>query len=202
MINIQFEDSFRVAGRMPQCTKDKLRISGCGGMNYGPYCHLTPPEAFLSTCNAVHVSFQAGLERGPSRTGFKLSYVCTNPIVPTLSPQCGGGEILLTATSGSIQTLNWPDQPYSINTECSWNISCPLGVEIDFETSFRVAGKMPGCSKDQLNISGCGTNYGPYCNLTPPKPISTPCNNVNVSFLSGNGRGISRTGFKLNYRCM
>ena len=202
IINILFEDSFRVAGRMPNCIKDKLKFSGCGGMNYGPYCHLTPPDAFLMTCNAVHVSFQAGSERGLTRTGFKLNYVCTVPVVPTLPPQCGGGETSLSAPSGSIQTLNWPDNPYPINTECSWDISCHLGVEFDFEANFRVAGRMPECNKDQLKISGCSSNYGPYCHLTPPDKIRMTCKNVTVLFRSGSNRGVSRTGFKLNYRCL
>ena len=202
MIDIQFEDNFRVAGRMPDCTKDQLNISGCGGKKYGPYCHLTPPDAFSTTCNAVHVKFQAGSERGVSRTGFKLNYVCTVPVVPTLSPQCGGGKTSLSAPSGSIQTLNWPDNPYPINSECSWNISCPLGVEFDFDAEFRVAGRMPDCNKDQLTISGCGSDYGPYCHLTAPDQIRTTCNKVNVLFRSGFNRGVSRTGFKLNYRCL
>ena len=201
-ISIRFEDIFRVAGRMPDCNKDQLRISGCDGMNYGPYCQLTVPEPFSTTCNTVHVTFQAGSDRGATRTGFKLNYVCTVPVVPTLSPQCGGGKKSLTASSGSIQTLNWPVNPYPINTECIWHINCPSGVEIDFESDFRVAGRMPGCSKDQLEISGCGNNFGPFCHTTRPDRIGSTCSKVKVLFRSGIGRGTTRIGFKLNYRCL
>ena len=199
-VDIQFEDSFRVAGRMPNCNKDRIIISGCEDMNYVPFCHVSHREAFTSNCNAVHVSFQAGSERGESRTGFKLNYVCSAPIVPTLSPQCGGDKFH-TAPIGSIQTMNWLNDPYPINTECLWDISCPFRVEISFDPSFRMAGRMPECDKDQLKIFGCGTNYGPYCHLTAPDRIIMTCNKINVLFQSASERGITRTGFKLNYKC-
>ena len=201
VVDIRFEDSFRVAGSMPNCTKDRIIISGCEDMNYGPFCHVTPPEAFTTTCNALNVSFQAGSERGTTRTGFKLNYICTAPIIPTLSPLCGGGNKTHTDSIGSIQTLNWPEHPYPMNTECLWDISCPFGVEINFEANFRMAGRMPACDKDQLNIFGCNTNYGTYCHLTAPDQISTTCNKISVQFRSASERGLSRTGFKLNYRC-
>ena len=203
-IDIRFEDNFRVAGRMPNCTRDYLRISGCGETIHGPYCHVTPPEAFMSTCNAVHITFKTGSERGNSRTGFKLNYICkltTEIPNSTVTPQCGGGNRSLTASRGSIQTLNWPDNPYPINMECSWDINCLSGVEISFENNFKVAGRMPNCTKDQLRISGCDTNYGPFCQILPPSRMNMNCSKINVSFVAGSERGSTRIGFKLNYRC-
>ena len=200
-VNIQFEDSFSVAGRMPDCMKDRIIISGCEDMNYGPFCHVTHPEAFTATCNTLNVRFQAGSTRGATRTGFKLNYVCTALIIPTLSLQCGGGDKSHTAPIGSIQTLNWPEDPYPMNTECLWDISCPFGVEINFEPRFRIAGRRPACDKDQLKIFGCGTNYGPYCDLSVPAQISITCNKTNVLFRSAFERGVTHTGFKLKYRC-
>ena len=203
-VGIQFENNFRVAGRMPDCTRDQVKISDCGDETYGPFCHVTPPEDFTSTCNSVHVTFNAGSDRGETRTGFKLNYICEFTTVipsPTVSPQCGGGDKSLTASSGSIQTLNWPDTPYPIDTECSWDINCPSGVEINFEDDFKIAGRMPDCAKDQLRISGCGTDYGPFCHTTRPSGMEMDCSKINVSFLAGSERGSTRIGFKLNYRC-
>ena len=223
-VQITFEESFLVAGRKPDCSKDQLTFSGCNE-NYGPYCHTTAPEPFTLQCNEVDVLFNAGNGRSDTRTGFKFNYECVTPttiapttiattatpttiattIAPVILPtNCGGGPQTLTDSPGSIQTLNWNQVAYPINTICNWKIECPSTqrVQITFEESFIVAGRMPGCPKDQLTFSGCNENYGPYCHTTAPESFTLQCNEVDVLFNAGNGRSDTRTGFKLNYKCI
>ena len=210
-VKITFEESFIVAGRMPDCPKDQLTFSGCNE-NYGPYCHITAPEPFTLQCNEVDVLFNAGDGRSQTRTGFKFNYECITPttIAPTavapvtVSPNCGGGPQTLTDSSGSIETLGWSQVPYPINTICNWKIECPSTqrVQITFEESFIVAGRMPDCPKDQLTFSGCNENYGPYCHITAPEPFTLQCNEVDVFFNAGDERSQTRTGFKFNYECI
>ena len=276
-VDINFKDSFRISGKMPSCTKDTLQIFDCdGSIEYGPFCHLTRPNAFTSSCNKIDVVFKAKNMRGVTRTGFRLDYECiqvdepktapttqpttpttqpttpttqpttpttqpttpttqpttpttqpttpttqpttptTQPTTPTTQPttppptplptECGGGPGGLSDTSGSIQTVGWPDTPYPLMADCSWNINCPAGtnIEISFDSSFRISGRMPSCDKDQVIVTECdgAKVHGPFCHLTPPETITTACNKANVSFLSKGIRGRTRTGFRLNYRCV
>ena len=124
--------------------------------------------------------------------------------VPTVSANCGGGPQTLNDSSGSIQTLDWSQVAYPINTICNWKIECPSTqrVQITFEESFIVAGRMPDCPKDQLIFSGCNENYGPYCHTTAPESFTLQCNEVDVLFNAGDGRSDTRTGFKFNYECV
>ncbi len=224
-VGVFFENSFRVAGQMPDCAKDQLLVHDCdGSIQYGPFCHLTRPQPFTSTCNKVNVVFKANNERGASRTGFRMNYVCIEDEEPTtttttttttqiatvvpptvLPSECGGGPGTLTDISGYIQTVGWPRTAYPLNTECSWNIVCPAGskVEVSFDSRFRVAGQMPDCSKDQLKIFDCEgeTLYGPFCHLARPRSFTSTCNKINIVFVSNKDRGSTRTGFRLNYRC-
>jgi len=125
----------------------------------------------------------------------------TSVPVPTHSILCGGGPKILKSETGYLQTMHWPFQPYPKNQLCSWTISCPFGIDIYFNKSFRVAGRMPICTKDQLKISGCGLDFGTFCHLKAPPRISTVCSKIDVQFKAGDQRGITRTGFRLNYKC-
>ena len=126
---------------------------------------------------------------------------------PTLSPSCGGDSSVLTSSTGSIQTVGWPNVAYPLNIECQWNIVCPSNnrVRITFESNFRIAGQMPACDKDELRIDSITSNndilLGRFCHTTAPGDITTDSNEVKVSFISRSGRGSSRTGFRLNYEC-
>ena len=125
----------------------------------------------------------------------------------TLSPQCGGGPEVRRDSQGFVETLGWSTgQAYPINTFCKWKIECPPSqkVRLFFSSSFRVAGQMPSCSKDQLMVWDCNRRipHGPFCNLVPPVPRISQCNAVEVEFDSGSGRGSSRTGFRLSYECV
>ena len=208
---VSFTSSFRLAGRMPRCPRSRLLVYSCGQF-YGPYCHLTPPTPFITACSKAQVNFIAGSFVGVTRTGFKLNYICkptprptlitpTNSPGPTHSILCGGGPHRMTNSTGHIQTLHWPLKPYPLNQKCRWTIHCLFGMEISFDKNFRVAGRMPHCAKDQLTLAGCGSQLGTFCHLTAPSKIFTLCPDVEVLFHTGEQRGITRTGFRLNYRC-
>ena len=216
-VAVIFEESFRVSGQMPSCTKDTLEILDCdGSIQYGPYCHLSAPRPIRSSCNKIQVVFKATNTRGDTRTGFRMNYGCVDSEGPTsitstipppdaLPEECGGGSGTLTAPSGSLQTVGWPNTAYPLSTTCSWNIVCPAGsqVEVSFESTFRIAGKMPDCPKDQLTIFDCEGNvvHGPFCHLSRPPTFNSTCNKINVVFASHKDRGSTRYGFRLNYRC-
>jgi len=143
--------------------------------------------------------------------GMEGSTAVTSTTTPTVTEDttlplaCGGGSNILTASNGYIKTLGWPHTPYPIDAECEWKIQCPVSskVKLNFKGTFRVAGQMPNCSKDQLFIYDCDDtiSHGPFCHLTPPDPMFSTCNVVKVSFSTTPMRGITRTGFKLNYQC-
>ena len=249
-IEIEFEDPFRIAGSMPSCTKDSVVVSDCNGaITHGPFCHLTRPQQFETTCNAAKVTFDSNGSRGGTRYGFKMNYICKSspttarPITarpttarpttprpttarpttsrpttprptvppttptPTLSPQCGGGPEVRRDSQGFVETLGWSaGLAYPINTICRWKIECPSSqrVRFEFSDSFRVAGQMPSCTKDQVRIFDCngGLTYGPYCNLVAPGAGTSTCNAVEVEFTAGSDRGSTRSGFRLNYECV
>jgi CxxC motif-containing protein len=129
----------------------------------------------------------------------------TVPSVPTLSQNCGGGPSTLTSTTGSIQTVGWPNTAYPRNVECTWNIACPAGskIEIEFENVFRIAGAMPSCPRDSVTITECNgaRTHGPFCHLTRPGRFETACSDAKVTFDSNGVRGDTRYGFKMNYVC-
>ena len=108
--------------------------------------------------------------------------------------------------SGSIETVGYDQDPYPINTNCLWRIQCQASqkVHITFSESFKIAGAMPDCAKDQLEIFDCDGSvmYGPFCHLTAPEPIMSQCDAVDVQFHAGDERGVKRTGFRLNYECI
>ena len=73
---------------------------------------------------------------------------------------------------GFIETVGFREQAYPLNTNCDWRIECPSNqrVRLTFDSSFRIAGRMPNCPRDQVFIQDCiGDNfYGPFCHLTAP----------------------------------
>ena len=128
-----------------------------------------------------------------------------NSLMPT--PECGGGLQVLRDPIDTIKTVGYPQNTYPINTNCLWRVECPSPsqrVATNFPGTFRVAGRMPDCTKDQLRITDCGgaTTYGPFCHLRAPQPITSQCSAVEVSFITGDGCGSTRTGFQLNYACV
>ena len=75
-VDIRFEENFKVAGKMPSCSKDKVYIESNGG-NFGPFCHLTRPDPFtFLDAHSTKVIFQAGGNRGVTRTGFGVQFQC------------------------------------------------------------------------------------------------------------------------------
>ena len=69
--------SFSVAGRMPDCPKDRLFVDDGlekSSNSKGPFCHLTTPEPITTTSNVARLRFNAGPKHGPRRTGFSLRF--------------------------------------------------------------------------------------------------------------------------------
>ena len=74
-------------------------------------------------------------------------------------------------------TPGWPSDPYPLNTKFEWNLLCPTGAEyidIKFDEDFKVAGKMPLCTKDQVYIYSNGERVaGPFCHITAPEQMDS-----------------------------
>ena len=76
-------------------------------------------------------------------------------------------------------------------------------IDIRFAENFKVAGKMPSCSKDKVNIESNGRKIGPFCHLTRPDPItSLDAHSTKVTFQAGGNRGVTRTGFGVQFQCL
>ena len=191
---------FGIAGSLPACDRDYLKIydgHSTQDRSYGPYCHFTPPSTIKMSSNKAMAVFHAGPSHSPSRLGFR----CTFQSLPPSSPQCGG---VLTASSGSFQTQNWPST-YPVNVDCQWTITLPNSnrhVELTFETPFGIAGSLPNCEKDHLRIydDRAGTVHGPYCYFTLPPRLTLSSNEARVVFHAGPSHNPSRVGFKANYQ--
>ena len=191
---------FGIAGSLPACDRDYLKIydgHSTQDKSYGPYCHFTPPNTIKMSSNKAMAVFHAGSRHSPSRKGFRCTFQSLSPALP----QCGG---VLTASSGSFQTQNWPST-YPVNVDCQWTITLPSTnrrVELTFETPFGIAGSLPSCEKDHLRIydDRTGTVHGPYCYFTLPPRLITSSNQARVVFHAGPSHSPSRVGFKANYR--
>ena len=195
------EDPFGIAGSLPACSKDFLKFydgHSKQDTEFGPFCYFTKPSTAVLSSNKAMAVFHSGPRHSPSRRGFKCSFQSLN--VSSI-PQCGG---TLTAANGSFQTPNWP-QTYPVNIDCTWTITLPDSnkrVEITFESPFGIAGSLPVCIKDQLHVydDPDGTEHGPYCHFSLPKPPVTSSNQARVVFRAGPAHSPSRVGFKANYR--
>ena len=74
-VEITFESLFGIAGALPNCEKDHLKIHGDqAGNKYGPYCYFTLPPRLTLSSNEARVVFHAGPVHNPSRVGFKANY--------------------------------------------------------------------------------------------------------------------------------
>ena len=151
-------------------------------------------------------------------TSCPISFIVTSPNTttppttpPTLpqvsfSDTCGNETITApTGLNGSLETLNWPHEIYPFNVDCEWKLKCSgtrNGIDIIFNNSFRVAGKMPSCEKDFVKVVSCGTTYGPFCHLQAPNPLRNLCtSDTKVLFHSGSTHGRTRTGFHIDFFC-
>ena len=74
-VEITFESPFGIAGSLPSCEKDHLKIYDDRADNvYGPYCYFTMPPRLTLSSNEARVVFHAGPAHNPSRVGFKANY--------------------------------------------------------------------------------------------------------------------------------
>jgi len=130
-------------------------------------------------------------------------------VTPTqhLAGRCGG---VVTAYSRNrynsvLKTPGWPTQPYPLNMLCQWKLRCPAEsryIDLKFEDNFRVAGKMPDCTKDWVKVESSSNTFGPFCHLTRPSPIIfLSASDTKVIFSSGSSRGRTRTGFAGRFQC-
>ena len=192
---------FGIAGDLPACDRDYLKIyDGHSTQNtsHGPFCHFTPPDTIKMSSNKAMAVFRAGSSHSPSRKGFRCTFQSLPP--PSL-PQCGG---VLTASSGSFQTENWPST-YPVNVDCQWTIRLQDSnrrVQLTFETPFGIAGSLPACEKDYLRIYDDRADrvHGPYCYFTLPPRLTMSSNEARVVFYAGPSHSPSRVGFKANYQ--
>ena len=132
--------------------------------------------------------------------------VALNPTAtePPTQEGCGGW---LTATSGSLQSPNWPET-YNVNEVCEWVIELPDAtskIEITFdEQVFGIAGHNPKCQKDVLEIydglSSDAATLQSMCGVILPEVIRTSSNVVRVVFTAGPAHGAGRKGFKLLFK--
>ena len=232
LIDIQFEGNFKIAGKMPDCPKDQINVYSKGAKVGGPFCHTTAPEQIESLdASSTRVTLDSGSGRGSTRTGFAVRFRCratsfpTTPLSLTTAepttpspttvmpntqtappPSCGG---VITAPSRYeyyfFSTPGWPDAPYPLNMNCEWLLQCPSVsnyIDIRFAENFKVAGEMPSCSKDEVNIESNGRKIGPFCHLTCPDPITfLDAHSTKVTFQAGGNRGVTRTGFGVQFQC-
>ena len=125
------------------------------------------------------------------------------PTTPPL-PQCGG---LLTTSSGTFQTPNWPET-YPVNIDCEWRIQLPDSdavVEIRCEEDpFGIAGSLPACNIDYLKFydghSKQDTEFGPFCHYTKPSTTKMSSNRAMAIFHAGPMHNSARKGFKCSFQ--
>ena len=74
-VELIFENQFGIAGSLPDCEKDHLRVyDDRAGTVHGPYCYFTPPPRLTMSSSEARVVFHAGPAHSPSRVGFKANY--------------------------------------------------------------------------------------------------------------------------------
>ena len=119
-------------------------------------------------------------------------------------PQCGG---LLSTSSGTFQTPNWPET-YPVNIDCEWRIQLPAAnmiVEIRCEEDpFGIAGSLPACNADYLKFydghSKQDTEFGPFCHYTKPSTTTMTSNKAMAVFHAGPVHNSARKGFKCSFK--
>ena len=74
-VQITIGSGFGIAGRLPDCVKDKLTVyDSSDGTQYGPFCHFAVPLIPLMSSNKARIVFNAGPAHNPSRHGFFATY--------------------------------------------------------------------------------------------------------------------------------
>ena len=84
-------DPFGLAGRMPSCQKDWVRIHAVGadgviGRMYGPFCSFDVPPVIRMASSRVRIQFHAGPKHGSARKGFKVQYQAVEMCCPSPPP--------------------------------------------------------------------------------------------------------------------
>ena len=214
------EDPFGIAGSLPACPKDYLKIyDGHSTQDNlkGTFCFYTKPGTMTMSSNLAMVVFHAGPSHNDNRKGFRCTFRSINALTtlpPTLPPTTIPPTTIppsssslcsetLTAASGSFQTPNWPET-YPVNVDCEWTITLPDSskrVQITIGSGFGIAGRLPDCVKDKLTVydSSDGTQYGPFCHFAVPLIPLMSSNKARIVFNAGPAHNPSRHGFFATY---
>lgn len=98
VLEIAFEEeTFGIAGRMPKCKKDWVKVHQLGvnrtvTQTWGPFCDFGTPPTILTNTSTAMVQFHSGAKHGSSRKGFKLYYQALEICVPPPPPLVVQGE--------------------------------------------------------------------------------------------------------------
>ncbi len=119
---------------------------------------------------------------------------------------CGGN---LTKLTGSFSTPYWPLETYPTDMQCTWLISIAhqdVVIKLTFNETFGLAGKLPTCLNDWVEVRGGGSVDAPllgrYCHKVVPPIIVIVGNKALVNFIAGRRHHHSRKGFKLTYEAI
>lgn len=163
----------------------------------------TPTTATIATTVPTTATTVATTIPTTATTPTVAATECPPVVLPKL-PLCGE---ILTAETGSFTSPNWP-LTYNTNEECEWIIhipDCSKGIAIEFD-GFSIAGRMPGCDKDQVTIKegmyGDAKSFGPLCHLSIPAPMTLSSNMARVVMSAGPSHGRRRLGFSATYHAV
>ena len=139
------------------------------------------------------------------------SYMCecrdsytSNDDGRTCSPSCGG---ILTETSGSFHTPDWPNSYPSLDYRCEWVIDIEnmtdAVIEITFNEPYGIRSNGP-CPTDYVEvldgIQQDSDSLGKYCNTQAPDPILTTSTQATVIFQASTfPHGSLRVGVSVSY---
>ena len=123
----------------------------------------------------------------------------------TCSLSCGG---ILTETSGSFHTPDWPNSYPSLDYRCEWMIDIEnmtdAVIEITFNEPYGIRNNGP-CPTDYVEvldgIQQDSDSLGKYCNKDAPDPIVTTSTQATVIFQASTfPHGSLRVGVSMSYR--
>ena len=122
----------------------------------------------------------------------------------TCFPSCGG---ILTETSGSFHTPDWPNSYPSLDYHCEWVIDIEnmtdAVIEITFNEPYGIRGKDP-CPTDYVEvldgIQQDSDSLGKHCYKYAPHPIITSATQATVIFQASiRSHSPQRVGLSVSY---
>ena len=206
-VELNFHTHFGIAGRMPNCTKDWVQVydESQNRSSLGKFCYFNVPPVLISTTNKLLVVFHSGPAHNHRRKGFRATHTCkqqcviSSPFPTQLSTYTAIDSNIL------IDTPNWPET-YPVNIDKQWLICCPRDshVELNFHTHFGIAGRMPNCTKDWVQVydeSQNRSSLGKFCYFNVPPVLISTTNKLLVVFHAGPAHSRNRKGFRASHMC-